>query len=98
MGNPCDVVDMEIFYACTSIAIVNGVKAPFQDSPSLNGKRLKDIAPLVHEASKRKKWTVGESTYKAQFLGATLTSMNKIMWKTWAPPKVKFFCMDSHQE
>jgi hypothetical protein len=31
------------------------------------------------------------SAYKAQFFGATLTDMNKMVWKVWAPPKVKFF-------
>lgn len=31
------------------------------------------------------------SAYKAQFLGATSTNMNRMVWKIWAPPKVKFF-------
>jgi hypothetical protein len=31
------------------------------------------------------------SAYDAQFFGATLTSFNKMVWKVWATPKVKFF-------
>jgi hypothetical protein len=31
------------------------------------------------------------SAYEAQFFGATLTCFNKLVWKIWAPPKVKFF-------
>ena len=32
-----------------------------------------------------------KSAYKAQFMGAILTPMKKVIWKVWAPPKVKFF-------
>ena len=124
-------------------------RSPFWESPWLNGKKPKDIAPLIFEVSTRKKWTVkqalcnnawisrikldailtvqhireyielwvalreaplrediqdtivwnltsnGEystsSAYKAQFFGATSTNMNKLVWKAWAPPKIKFF-------
>ena len=31
------------------------------------------------------------SAYKAQFFGATRTVLNKLIWKAWAPPKIKFF-------
>jgi hypothetical protein len=31
------------------------------------------------------------SAYEAQFFGATLTNFNKMVWKAWATPKVKFF-------
>ena len=31
------------------------------------------------------------SAYKAQFFGATSTNLNKLVWKAWAPPKIKFF-------
>jgi hypothetical protein len=31
------------------------------------------------------------SAYDAQFFKATLTSFNKMVWKYWATPKVKFF-------
>ena len=31
------------------------------------------------------------TAYKAQFLGLTLSPMDCMVWKVWAPPKVKFF-------
>ena len=31
------------------------------------------------------------SAYKAQFLGLILSPMDFMVWKAWAPPKVKFF-------
>ena len=31
------------------------------------------------------------SAYKAQFLGSTPCSFTKIVWKSWAPPKCRFF-------
>ena len=140
---------MNLFYAATTITIGDGCIAPFWESPWLNGKKPKDIAPLIYEASTRKRCTVkqalnnsawiskikmdviltiphiheyiklwvelrdvhlqegmedsivwnltsnGEystsSAYKAQFFGATHTNMNKLVWKAWAPPKIKFF-------
>jgi hypothetical protein len=43
-------------------------------------------------------WTLTEdgqytaaSAYKAQFFGATISNFRRSVWKTWAPPKVKFF-------
>ena len=50
-GNPCDKVDINLFYASTIISIGNGAIAPFWDSPWLNGKKPKDIAPLIYLAS-----------------------------------------------
>lgn len=29
--------------------------------------------------------------YKAQFLGMVLSLLDRMVWKAWAPPKVKFF-------
>ena len=31
------------------------------------------------------------TAYKALFLGSTLSPMDRMVWKAWAPPKVKFF-------
>jgi hypothetical protein len=31
------------------------------------------------------------SAYEAQFIGAMPTNFNKMVWKNWATPKVKFF-------
>jgi mannosylglycoprotein endo-beta-mannosidase len=149
LGNPCDEIDMDLFYASTTITIENGKIANFWDSPWLNGLKPKNIAPLIYEASTRKKWKVNQAllanawlakirmdtnltvqhiheyihlwtllqriqlvehiddsiiwnttsngeysstaAYNAQFFGAMTTNMNKIVWKVWAPPKIKFF-------
>jgi hypothetical protein len=31
------------------------------------------------------------SAYNTHFFGTTSTNMNKLVWKAWAPPKIKFF-------
>lgn len=61
MGNPCDEVDMDLFYASTSISLGNGMIASFWDSPWLNDTKPKDIAPLIYEASTRKRWKVNQA-------------------------------------
>jgi hypothetical protein len=33
-----------------------------------------------------------KSCYQAQFHGSTASNSWKLTWKTWAPPRVKFFC------
>jgi hypothetical protein len=33
------------------------------------------------------------AAYTAHFFGAAATNMNKLVWKTWAPPKIKFFVL-----
>jgi hypothetical protein len=32
-----------------------------------------------------------KTAYEIQFLGSIASNMNKMVWKVWAPPKVKFF-------
>lgn len=61
MGNPCDEEDLNFFYASTTITVGNGAKTPFWDSPWLLGRKPKDIAPLIHEASSWKNWKVREA-------------------------------------
>ena len=60
-GNPCTDDDLEFFYASTTITIGDGAKTPFWDSPWLLGRKPKDIAPLIFEASRRKNWKVWEA-------------------------------------
>jgi hypothetical protein len=61
IGNPCNDVDMSLFYAATTIYIGNREITPFWDSSWREGEKPKDIAPLIYEASKEKKCTVGAS-------------------------------------
>ena len=68
MGNPCDSVDMDLFYAATTITIGKGKTASFWDSPWLNGKSLKDIAPLIFDASTRKNWKVKQALHNNSWI------------------------------
>lgn len=61
MDNPCNDEDMKFFYASTYIVLGDGAKAPFSRSPWLPGRKPKDIAPLIYEASMRKNWKVREA-------------------------------------
>jgi hypothetical protein len=51
MGNPCNDVDVSLFYSATTISIGDGEIAPFWDSPWLEGEKPKDIAPLIYANS-----------------------------------------------
>jgi hypothetical protein len=61
MGTPCDDVDMDRFFASTTITVGNGKIAPFWDSPWLNGRKPKNIDPLIYEVSTKKKWKVNQA-------------------------------------
>jgi hypothetical protein len=54
-GTPCDEIDMDLFYASTTISIGNDRIAPFWESPWLNGRKPKDIALVIYDANSRKK-------------------------------------------
>jgi hypothetical protein len=60
MGTPCDNVDMDLFFVST-ITVGNGKIALFWDAHWLNGRKPKDIAPLIYAASTRKQWKVNQS-------------------------------------
>ena len=60
-GNPCTRKDMELFYVVTTITIGDGLKTPFWYAPWLDGRKPKDIAPLIFVSSKKKNCTVGDA-------------------------------------
>jgi hypothetical protein len=55
LGNPCTPQNVELCAAATLVNIGNRRKALFWEASSINGRRPKDIAPLIFEISKRKK-------------------------------------------
>jgi hypothetical protein len=46
-----------------NITIGNGKITPVWNSPWLNGRKAKYIAPLIHEASSRKKWKINQALH-----------------------------------
>ena len=70
MANPCDILDRDLFYASSYITIGNGARAPFWDSPWVDGDKPANIAPLIFEASKRKNWTVREAMHEDKWLSS----------------------------
>ena len=54
LGLPCDVLDMDLFYALTSITIGDGRTVAFWQSPWLMGHIPKDNVPAIFKLSKRK--------------------------------------------
>jgi hypothetical protein len=147
--NACDDEDKLLFAAWTTIVLRDGKKTSFWDSGWIQGRRPKDIAPTLFQASRKKKrsvydaqsnnnwihnlsfngqvtndlldafvelWSLVQavhlqpqqedtiiwkltksgtysatSAYKAQFLGCAATPTISSIWKSWAPPKCKFF-------
>lgn len=68
MANPCDELDHDLFFASPRITIGNGARAPFGDSPWVNGEKPSDIAPLIFEASKQKRWKVRDAMHEGNWL------------------------------
>jgi hypothetical protein len=60
MCTPCNEIDMDLFCATTIITVGNGKISHFWDSPWLNGRTPKDIAPLIYEASSMQKWKINQ--------------------------------------
>ena len=63
LDNPCDKMDRALFYASSHIIIGNGARAPFWDSPWINGVAPLDLAPLIFDITSRKKWKVREAMH-----------------------------------
>lgn len=45
LGNPCDDMDYDLFYAFTTMTDDNGAHTPFWDTPWVQDRKPKDIAP-----------------------------------------------------
>lgn len=67
-GTPCDDTDKLRFAAATSITIGNGEKTSFWDSAWWEGRRMKDVAPLVYAASKKKNKTIQQALQSDQWI------------------------------
>jgi hypothetical protein len=52
---------MELFYASTFLTVGNGKNTLFWEAPWLDGRRPKDIAPLIFKDSKRRNCTVSKA-------------------------------------
>ena len=68
-GNPCTEKDMDLFYAATKITVGNGLKTPFCHAPWLEGRKPKDIAPLIFECSSKKNSSVGHAMLGFSWVG-----------------------------
>jgi hypothetical protein len=60
---------MNIFYAATEITLGNGLKAPFWEAPWLQGRKPKEIAPLIFAISGRKTWKVAQAMKDNAWVG-----------------------------
>lgn len=74
---------MDLFYDSTIIIIGNGGKAPFWDSSWLHGGKPKDIAPLTYDASKRKKWCVGQALKEDAWIAKVVLSPGWSLLHIW---------------
>jgi len=52
------LLDHELFEIATKIAIGDGRKASFWESSWIDGYRARDIAPLVYDICRKKKFTI----------------------------------------
>jgi hypothetical protein len=75
IGNkhPCDEVDMEFFYAATTITVRNGRIAGFWHLPWLDRRKPKDIGPSIFAISTRKNFEVHKA-YLHEFWIAKLNT------------------------
>lgn len=55
MDTPCDEIDKDLFAASTKITVGDGNMTRFWDSAWIDGRRPKDLMPLVYAISKNRK-------------------------------------------
>jgi hypothetical protein len=58
---PCDDEDKLLFAACATVVLGDGKKTSFWDSGWIQGRRPKDIAPTLFQASRKKKRSVHDA-------------------------------------
>lgn len=71
MGTPCTANDRNLFAAVTKVAIGDGQKASFWESPWLEGFRPKDIAPKIFEISRKKGASVATTLRDGHWINQT---------------------------
>lgn len=60
-GKPCDNIDMDLFYATTTITIGNNCMAKFWHSLWLNGRKPKDISPSIFLVAKKEEFNMRDA-------------------------------------
>jgi hypothetical protein len=55
LDTPCDEIDKDLFAASTKITVGDGNMTRFWDSAWIDGRRPKDLMPLVYAISKNRK-------------------------------------------
>lgn len=58
LDTPCDEIDRDLFAASTEITVGDGNTARFWSSAWIDGRRPKDLMPLVYAISKNRKKTL----------------------------------------
>jgi hypothetical protein len=65
---PCDLVDKQLFSACTQIELGNGEKCKFWTDRWLDGMAPQHIAPLLFPLARRKNLTVKEAFVECRWM------------------------------
>jgi hypothetical protein len=65
---PCNDIDRQLFRLSTVVILGNGVKARFWDSPWLQGRAPRDIAPRLYKLAWRKNLSVAEELQDANWM------------------------------
>jgi len=61
IGTPCTEVDKLLFAACTTTHIGDGLRISFWHSAWARGRRPKDIAPSIYNASRKKNRSLSDA-------------------------------------